>query len=137
MRYAVALLLACLAASASGMTPVYQRTDCDCFPACVASITERPLASLPCIDYRDPFWQAKTWDAYAEQGLAFDRVCELNPEQFYIACIAYQYGDGGTHGHAVVTKGRRIVHDPSPRPPSPRRMVAWYYLAVRALEGNP
>jgi hypothetical protein len=110
------------------MTPVDQTTfghpGGNCFSACVASLLELPISEVPYFmdESGDNLpWVKQLNDWLAPRGYysmhfvvnetnreAYDRE-NLWPAGFYILCGKSPRGD-----HAVVARGKDVVHDPHP-----------------------
>lgn len=97
--------------------------DGNCFPACLASILERPLETIP--EFKGEEWQARYADWLRELGLSLitirlpDGIENSNAEarRYYLPgyCIlAVQSPRLDGHLHAVVARDGEIVHDPHP-----------------------
>lgn len=118
------------------MKKVYQRGDYDCFPACIASITERELSEIPFIHPSNNDWFSKTAFALAKIDIG---ICKLrrweHRDALYICVLNYYYHHTDSYvGHAVVVKNGEIIHDPYPhRMNHMRTLVSSYYIEVRRL----
>lgn len=97
------------------MRPVDQTTfgypDGNCWSACVASLLEMPVHEVPWFLGHDDWYAAfAAWlrprGYYPVTVPWSEGWC---PEGFYILG-----GRSPRHSHAVVAKGREIVHDPHP-----------------------
>jgi hypothetical protein len=94
----------------------------NCFAACVASILEVPLESLPhfCVDYPDPWYEhfLEWCDEHGVCAMTIDTTRET--EQLVLQwcagvalpCIAL--GDNARGKHAVVLHRGGLCHDPNP-----------------------
>lgn len=109
------------------MKPVIQEGRSDCFRACVASILELPLATVPDADGADWLDGYNTW--LAARGLALVVV----PPSGGVIPQGYAIGvaNAGSpdRDHAVVLHDGKIVHDPSPLV---RPLGTWAWGAVFA-----
>lgn len=99
----------------------------NCFGACIASILEVPLESLPCeSDYWEPgLHPRKSWPPYYEALLVFLEKRNLTLVECVQDSIIVEWRDSWciVSGpsprdpnvlHAVVGRGADIVHDPHP-----------------------
>jgi hypothetical protein len=98
----------------------------DCFLACVASVLERPLASVP--DFGTENWFEKFYEWCLSQNIGL--IC-LSPEDFTGAialnlwCILICDVPGADEDHAVVGKCKRIFPD------------KWEWEAAVEFDPNP
>lgn len=98
------------------MIPVDQTTfgfpTGNCMSACVASLLHLPIDAVPWFNGAPDWFEALlTWlrpQGYYAFVMPYDENGYV-PEGFYILG-----GDGPRGGHAVVARGRQIVHDPHP-----------------------
>jgi hypothetical protein len=104
------------------MIPVYQ-TNFDvpggnCFSACVASILELPLEQVPYFMENDHSWWQKfnKWlklrNMYGVYLLEEWSV-EI-PAGIHIASGIVEVETAGLCNHAVVARGKKVIHDPHP-----------------------
>lgn len=87
----------------------------NCFSACVASLLELDLSEVPFFMGREDWWEAFARWLYPRglYPLHFPmRVDGLGPPGLYIAGGASPRDP--QYMHAVVARGREIVHDPNP-----------------------
>jgi len=103
----------------------FGRLEGNCFPACLASILEIPLASIPhfCRDHKDHVAAAAEWLSGHNITLVHVQFDKKNPESIEDEFFAKQKGlhhimcghtyPGGL-GHVVVGLDGKIVHDPLP-----------------------
>lgn len=108
------------------MTPYNMIEENDCVRTCIASLLDRPPATIPSFKHDDedgPAMWARvnlyllehnltTWFTFFDGAATFDQVCTAvsmhNPGRYYILC-----GHGGYDDHAVICLNDTIAHDPS------------------------
>ena len=100
-----------------GLQGVRQQTAYDCFAACVATITKKPIEELPPADEgvpNDIFWEV--WQKWAvENGyLLFYALCveEAAPRGFSILRVRMRENDRD-FSHALVCQDGEIVWNPA------------------------
>jgi hypothetical protein len=106
------------------MMPVYQTTFGDgrgnCFAACLASILEIPLESVPnfCVEYPDRwFWEACSHVGRYGYGLVMIGDGETSREVARVTGAYSMVGGRSPRGefaHSVVYRGLEMAHDPHP-----------------------
>jgi hypothetical protein len=104
------------------MTPVLQRNATDCYRACLASILDYTLETVPDFSAGHSYASAQDW--VAQEGLvlifvtapAFVRLTEF----VQITCPDVHYILWGVTRkgvlHSVIGRNGEIVHDPAPVP---------------------
>ena len=120
------------------MKPVFQKvfsvTDGDCFEACIASVLEVPLESVPPFVRGNPedWWdKVVKWLADREYaGVWMPNDPEVRPLGFHIAGCDRQQTQAGLIGHVVVAKDGVPVHCPThgDTPRIPDRIHDWFLL---------
>jgi hypothetical protein len=120
------------------MKPVFQNKhgtdDGNCFEACVASILEIPLESVPPFVLNNPedWWdKAVLWLASREySGVWLPNDGNHIPKGFHIAGCDRQMTPHGEIGHVVVTDDGKPIHCPTHgnHPRIPDGIKEWFLI---------
>ena len=102
----------------------------DCLMACVASILEVPLASLPAMTnaHDDGSWWDVLMATLRERGhtvIYDDNTPAFRPSGYHIAGGP---SPRGPWGHAVVALDGKVVHDPHPSRAGIEKIERWYLI---------
>jgi hypothetical protein len=104
------------------MKPVFQTitrgTRANCWPACIASILELDLDDIPyvplSVSQEGGEWWICTKHVLEEIGIDIQPTFRISADNYYIKLISFNSKEfGKIVSHAVVSKGEKIIHDPS------------------------
>lgn len=92
------------------MTRISQRTQDECWTACIASLMDRPIYTLPNFNTRT--WLSDTRSWLKSQRYTLVRVKVPIRDVYHIASMHIKDLPKETYEHAVIWKNGKIVHDP-------------------------